>query len=131
MNKSLHSLAFCFWLTCTSNVSLCNGKSVSPAAVYQTFSTNHLSYIKTLVPIYRFRAITFFRCRHFLRKNCLFAQKLKKLFVWAVFLEALIVAPPFLDMCLDIFGAWINNKNLFGTFFKENRAFFEEKKMCF
>ncbi len=26
--------------------------------------------------------------------------------MWAVFLEALIVAPPFLDMCLDICGAY-------------------------
>ncbi len=45
-------------------------------AVYRTFSTNHLSYTKTLVPIYLFRAITFFWwCRHFLRKNGLFAPK--------------------------------------------------------
>ncbi len=29
-------------------------------AVYQIFSRNHLSYTKTLVLIYRFRAITFF-----------------------------------------------------------------------
>ncbi len=36
----------------------------------------------------------------------------------AVFREALIVAPPFLDMCLDIYGAWINQKNpLIGTLF--------------
>ncbi len=32
------------------------------------------------------------------------------------FREALIVASPFLDMCLDIYGPWINpNKNLIGT----------------
>ncbi len=28
-------------------------------------------------------------------------------------LEDLIVAPPYLDMCLDIFGAWINQKKSF------------------
>ncbi len=70
---------FHFWLTCISNVSLWNGESIGPA-VYWTFSTNHLSYTKTLVPIYIFRAITFFWwCHHFLRKNFLFAQKFKKL----------------------------------------------------
>ncbi len=35
-------------------------KALGQAAVYQTFSTNHFSYTKTLVPIYIFRAITFF-----------------------------------------------------------------------
>ncbi len=45
-------------------------------------------------------------------KNGLFALKLKTL-SWALFWEALIVAPPFLDMCLDIFGAWINQKKSF------------------
>ncbi len=49
-----------FWHVCISNVSLWNGESVGPAAVYQTFSTNHLSYIKILVPIYIFRAIKIF-----------------------------------------------------------------------
>ncbi len=79
-------------------------------AVYGTFTTNHLSYTKTLVPLYIFRAITFFWwCHHFWGKNGLFAPKLKKL-LRAVFLEALIVAPPFLDMCLDIYWAWINQK---------------------
>ncbi len=64
-----------FWLTCISNVSLWNGESVGPA-VYRTFSSNHLSYTKTLVPIYIFRAITFLEwCHHFLRKNGLFASK--------------------------------------------------------
>ncbi len=29
------------------------------------------------------------------------------------FLQALIAALPFLDMCLDIFGAWINQKKSF------------------
>ncbi len=29
-------------------------------AVYQTFSTHHISYTKTLVPIYRFRVIILF-----------------------------------------------------------------------
>ncbi len=75
-------------------MSLCNGEGVGPA-VYQTFSTNHLSYIKTLVPIYTDLGL-------------------------AVFREALIVAPIFLDICLDIFGAWINQtEKLFETFFRK------------
>ncbi len=37
----------------------------------------------------------------------------KKTLLWAVFLEAFIIAPPFLDMCLDIYGAWINQKKSF------------------
>ncbi len=100
-------------------------KALGRPAVYRTFSTNHLSYIKTLVPIYIFRAITFFWwCRHFLRKNGLFAPKLKKNLLWTVFREALIVASPFLDMCLDIFGAWINQKNLLiGTLFRKYSIF--------
>ncbi len=58
-------------IDCISNVSLWNGESLRLAgrpasrpsdwpAVYQTFSINHLSYNITLVPIYIFRAITFF-----------------------------------------------------------------------
>ncbi len=40
------------------------------------FSTNHLSCTKTLVPIYIFRAITFFGwCRHLFKKNGVFAPK--------------------------------------------------------
>ncbi len=49
-------------------------------AVYQTFSTNHLSYTKTLVPIYIFRAITFLLwCRYFLWKKWPFCPKITKL----------------------------------------------------
>ncbi len=41
------------------------------------------------------------------------------------FLEALIVAPPFLDMGLDIFGPWINQKKSFDwDIILENIAFF-------
>ncbi len=44
---------------------------------------------------------------------------------WAVFREALIVAPPFLDMCLDIYGAWIKQKKSFDwDIILENIAFF-------
>ncbi len=96
-------------------------------AVYRTFSTNHLSYTKTLVPIYIFRAITFFWwCQHFfLEKNGLFAPKIKKTLSWAVFREALNLAPPFVDMCLDIYGAWINQKKSFDwDIILENIAFF-------
>ncbi len=55
-------------------------------------------------------------------------QNIKKSLLWAVFQEALMVAPLFLDMCLDIYGAWINpQKYLFGIFVLENIAFLKEK----
>ncbi len=79
------------------------------AAVYRTFSTNHLSYTKTLVTIYIFRAITFFDGAAIFGKKMAFLPQNKKTLLWAVFREALIVAPPFLDMCLDIYGAWIRH----------------------
>ncbi len=89
-------------------------KAVGRPAVYQTFSTNHLSYIKTLLPIYIFRAITFFlMVPGFFGKKWPFCSKINKTLSLAVFREALIVAPPFLDMCLDIYGAWINKKKIF------------------
>ncbi len=48
-----------------------------------------------------------------------------KITVVSCFLEALIVAPPFLDMCLDIFGAWINqNKSFDWDNMLENIALF-------
>ncbi len=85
-----------FWLPCISKVSLCYGESVRP------FSTNHLSYTKTLVPIYRFRATTFFD------GAAIFGGKKH---VMSCFWEILIVAPLFLDICKDTIGAWINNNN--------------------
>ncbi len=101
-------------------------KALGWPAMYWTFSINHLSYTKTLAPIYIFRAITFlWWCRHCLNKNGLFAPKVKKTLSWAVFLEALIVALPFLDMFLDIFGAWINkNKSFDWDIILENIALF-------
>ncbi len=101
------------------------GRPAARPAVYRTFSTNHLSYTKILVPIYIFRAIAFFGwCHHFLRKNGLLHQN-KNTLSWAVFREALLVAPPFLDMCLDIYGAWINRKQSFDSdIILENIAFF-------
>ncbi len=106
-------------------------------AVYRIFSTNHLSYTKTLVPIYIFRAITFLGwCRYFYyyyfffyRINGLFAPKIKKTCSRVVFQEALIVAPPCLDMCLDIYGAWINQKQSFDwDIILENIAFFGKNR---
>ncbi len=79
----------------------------------QTFTINLFSYTKTLVPIYRSRAITFFMVPPFLGKKLPFCPKMKKLCRELFFREALIVAPPFLDMCLDIFGAWIKQKKSF------------------
>ncbi len=100
-------------------------KALGWPAVYRTFSTNHLSYTKTFVPIYIFRAITFFWwCPHFFRKNGFFAPPPKKKLWWAVFREALIVAPPFLDMCLDIYGAWINQTKVWlGHYFRKYSIF--------
>ncbi len=65
-----------------SNGSYVMAKSVGPAsqpAVYQTFNTNHLSYTKTLVSIYRFRAIIISSlCRYFFEKNCIFIKNILK-----------------------------------------------------
>ncbi len=81
--ESIHPKSICtefirpvgyFWLACISNVSLCNVESVGQdgrPAMDQPFSTNHLSYTETLVPIYRFRAITYF----FYRKYSIFDKK--------------------------------------------------------
>ncbi len=65
-------------------------KALGRPAVYRTFNTNHFSYIKTLVPIYIFRAITFFRwCRHFLERKMAFLPQNKKNFVMSYFLRNL------------------------------------------
>ncbi len=93
-------------------MSLWNGESVGPA-VYQTFSTNHLSYTKTLVLIYVFSAITFFDGAAIYVEKMAFLPQNKKLCRELFFEKPLIVAPPFLDMCLDIYGAWINQKKSF------------------
>ncbi len=58
---------------------------------------------------YKHNVITFFfMVPPFLGKKMAFCPKIKKTLSWAVFQEALIVAPLFLDICLDIFGAWNN-----------------------
>ncbi len=96
----------------------------------QTFTINLLSYTKILVPIYRLRAITFFMVPPFFGKKMAFCPKIKKKLSWALFREALIVAPPFLDMCLDIFGAWINPpKHFYWDIIWQNIACFAKK--CF
>ncbi len=58
-----------------------------------------------------------------------FPQNLKKPCRELFFGEALIVVPLFLDICLDIFGACINQKHLFGTYVLETEQFW--KKMYF
>ncbi len=73
-----------FWLTCISNVSLWNGESIG-LAVSRTFSTNHLSYTKTLVPIYIFRAITFFDGAAISLEKMAFLPQNKKNFVVSSF----------------------------------------------
>ncbi len=111
---------FHFWLTCISNVRM----ECRKCWAGRPFSTNHLSYTKILVAIYIFRAITFLMVPPFFEKKWPFCPKIKTL-SWAVFREALIVAPPFLDMCLDIYGAWMNQKISFDwDIILENIAFF-------
>ncbi len=62
----------------------------------------------------------------FLEKMAFLPQN-KKTLLWAVFQESLIVAPPFPDMCLDIYGAWINqNKSFDWDIILENIAFFSK-----
>ncbi len=61
----------------------------------------------------------------FLEKKWPFCPKIKKTLSWAVFQEVLIVAPPFLDICLDIYGASINQKISFDwDIILENIAFY-------
>ncbi len=41
------------------------------------------------------------------------------------FLEAFFVAPLFLDICIEVFGAWVNHKNVSKSdIFKEDTAIF-------
>ncbi len=55
---------------------------------------------------------------------------------WANFLEAVIVAPIFLDICIEVFGAWVNHKNISNSdIFKEDTAVFTKdvfftQKLC-
>ncbi len=51
-------------------------------------------------------------------------QKFKK-FVMNHFLEAFFVAPLFLNICIEVFGAWVNRKNISNLdIFKEDTAVF-------
>ncbi len=43
--------------------------------VYQMFTASHLSYMKILIPMYRFRAITFFDGATIFKKRWSFCQK--------------------------------------------------------
>ncbi len=90
------------------------------------FNTKTLSWTK-LSPstfFHRFRAITFFMVPPFYGKKWPFCPKIIFFLSLAVFQEALTVAPPFLAMCLDIFGAWINQKTSFDwDIILENIAF--------
>ncbi len=55
---------------------------------------------------------------------------------WANFLEAVIVAPIFLDICIEVFGPLVNHKNIFySDIFKEDTAVFAKdvfltQKLC-
>ncbi len=42
-----------------------------------------------------------------------------------IFLEAFFVAPLFLDICVEVFGAWVNHKIIF------NSDIFEEDTVLF
>ncbi len=72
----------------------------------------------------------FWWCHHFCIKNGLFAKKEKNTLSWAIFLEGFFVAPLFLDICIEVFGAWVNHKNISNSdIFKEDTAVFA--KMVF
>ncbi len=65
----------------------------------------------------------------FFEKKWPFCPKIKKTLSWAVFQEALIVAPPFLVMGLDIYGAWMYQKKSFDwDIILENIAFFAKNR---
>ncbi len=50
---------------------------------------------------------------------------LKKTLSWANFVEAVIVAPIFLDIYIQVFGTGVNHKNIFNSdIFKEDTAVF-------
>ncbi len=47
---------------------------------------------------------------------------------WTIFLEAFFVAALFLDICIDVFGAWvIHTNNSYLDIFKEDTAVFLQK----
>ncbi len=53
-------------------------------------------------------------------KKCPFCQKIK-----TIFLEAFIVAHLFLDICWEVIGVWVNQKNTFDwDIFMENITYF-------
>ncbi len=118
-----------FLLTSISNVSLCYGKSIGPPgrpctklSTPTTFHTLKHWYQYTDLELYFFKVLPFFW------KNRSFTKKLKETLSSAIFLESFIVAPLFLDMCLQVFGAWINQNNVFVCdIFLENKIYFQKK----
>ncbi len=47
---------------------------------------------------------------------------------WTIFLEAFFVAPLFLDIWIEIFGAWVNHRNISNSdIFKEDTAVILQK----
>ncbi len=73
------------------------------------------------MPMYRFMAYNlFWWCHHFGIKNALLPQSLKK-----KNLEAFFVAPLILDICIDVFWAWVNHKYISNLdIFKEDLVLF-------
>ncbi len=54
-----------------------------------------------------------------------FPKKSLKTLSWTIFLEAFFVAPIFLDIYLEVFGAWVNHKNISNSdMFKVDIALF-------
>ncbi len=55
---------------------------------------------------------------------------------WTIFLEAFFVAPLFLDICIEVFGAWAYHKNISNSdIFKEDISVFAKdgfltQKLC-
>ncbi len=76
--------------------------------------------------MHRFMAYNLFWWYHHLLGKKSFCQKvLKKLCYEPFFLEAFFVTPLFLNICIEVFRAWVNHKNISNLdIFKEDTAVF-------
>ncbi len=76
--------------------------------------------------MYRLMAYNlFWWCHYFLVKKWPFCQNV--LFLKLChnhFLETFFVAPLFLDICIEVFGAWVNHKNISNSNIFEGTAVF-------
>ncbi len=65
-----------------------------------------------------------------------FLSKHKTTLSWTIFLKAFFVDPLFLDICIEVFGVWVNHKNISNSdISKEDTAVFAKdvfltQKLC-